>query len=99
MNQTTYREHFKVAEKLELHDRLVVPSLVYGADLWGAGNVKRVEVTYNNYIRRCLGVKRSTPLSMLHLESGKLPMQQLVEFKMLRVLVQNTRSKRAGYTC
>ena len=62
---------------LDLFDRLVLPILIYGSDVWGHSNLKPIDIFYRNFIRRLLklGVQvQVTVCSMVKL--GKLAYSQ-----------------------
>ncbi|XP_065093119.1 uncharacterized protein LOC135713813 [Ochlerotatus camptorhynchus] len=60
---------------------LVVPSILYGAELWSRGGVsllKILEPQYNEAYRICSGALRSSPIASLLVENGKVPLVNVV---------------------
>ena len=55
---------------LDLYDKLVMPILLYGSEVWGFGNINQVKVTYNTFLKRILKLNKSTSTCMLYSELG-----------------------------
>ena len=49
-----------VKHKLELFDKLVVPILNYGSEVWGFHNGNAIERIHMQFCKRLLGVKKCT---------------------------------------
>ena len=56
---------------MELFDKLIVPILLYGSELWGFNEGRCVELVHIGYCKSILGVKRSTPNDMVRSELGR----------------------------
>ena len=59
---------------LELFDRMVVPVLTYGSEVWGIGGhevLECIQLIYCKYVLRLK--KKSTPTCLLYKELGKYP--------------------------
>ena len=62
--------------KLQLFHALVKPILLYGSEIWGIGEkINEIEKVFINFLRRTLGVRRSTPKSFMWRETGEMPLQ------------------------
>ena len=73
-----------VSSFLKIFDAAVVPSVLYGAEIWGAG-VERdgINRAASLFYRILLGLPQSAPVSGLHLELGR---QRLTEAASLRAI-------------
>ena len=68
---------------IELFERLVIPILLYGSEVWGYENLTQLQVMCNNVMRRCLKVHRSTPTCMVNGELGIKDISEYIENRML----------------
>ena len=66
----------------ELFDRLVVPILLYGSEIWGFENINQIEVFYRNFLRRILGVSKYTTNCFLYGEVGKFHLESTIALRM-----------------
>ena len=73
LEKKLFRWTFTVRENVELFERLIVPVLLYGAELWGCGPVHDIERFVLKFLKRLLGLRASTPSYMVWLESGMTP--------------------------
>ncbi len=54
---------------------LVAPVVLYGCEIWGIGvKLKEVENVLTHFLRRILGVRKSTPMTFLCQEVGMFPL-------------------------
>ena len=70
-------------EKLKLFDSLVGSVLSYASEVWGYSKADDIERVHTRFCRSLLGVKRSTNLSGLYMELGRIP---LAVFRQIRML-------------
>ena len=47
--------------QLDLYDKLVLPILTYGSEIWGYSNVKGIETVQTEFVKYVLHVNKSTP--------------------------------------
>ena len=59
--------------QLELFDRVVLPILTYGCEIWGCTNVDIIEKVHLKYCKYVLNVKTTTPDVMVYGELGITP--------------------------
>ena len=59
--------------QLELFDKLIMPILTYGCEVWGFENLNIIEKLHLKYLIYILGVKMSTPTCMVLGETGRFP--------------------------
>ena len=62
-----------VPQKCKLFDTLVGSILNFGAELWGIHDASDIELIHTKFLRRVLGVKKSTNLTALYGEIGRVP--------------------------
>ena len=60
--------------KLSLFDKLVVPILTYGSEIWGIYEFKEVEKIHMKFCKYILGVKKQTPNCAIYGELGRYPL-------------------------
>lgn len=65
---------FNVKTTLELFDTYVAPILSYGSELWGANKAQEIERVHTLFMKRILGIKRSTSNAMVYNELGRMPL-------------------------
>lgn len=63
-----------VTQKFKLFDCLVGSVLNFGAEIWGMHEATDIEMVHSKFLRRVLGVKKSTNLSALYGETGRVPL-------------------------
>ena len=64
-----------VKHYLELFDKLVLPILCYGCEVWGFCKADKIEKVHLQFCKRLLKVKTSTPNDMIYGELGRHPLQ------------------------
>ena len=69
--------------QIDLFEKMVVPICLYGSEVWGYGNVEPVEVFYRKFIKRVLGLNKSTPNCIIYGEVGKYPLALEIQKRML----------------
>ena len=67
----------------ELFERLCIPVLLYGSEIWGYENSNQLQVMCNNTLRKFLKLHKSTPMCMLNGELGIKEIAEYIENRML----------------
>ena len=67
----------------ELFDKLVLPILLYGCEVWGFENLDHIDIFYRNFLRRALKLNRLTVNCMLYGEVGKYKLESVVAKRMV----------------
>lgn len=78
--------------QLKLFDTLVVPVLLYSSEVWGFENINEIEKVHLHFLKKTLGVRKSTSNYMVYGESGRYPLQIQIKIRMLNFwkrLVEN----------
>ena len=65
--------------QLELFDTMVVPILLYGAEVWGFENCNIIGNFHMQFCRTILKVKKSTPHCVIYGELGRIPLNILIK--------------------
>ena len=61
----------------ELFERLIIPILLYGSEIWGYENPRQLQIMCNNVMRKFLRLHKSTSTCML---TGELGMKEVAEY-------------------
>lgn len=82
--------------QLELFDRMVLPILTYGCEVWGFEDVHILERLHLKFCKYILGLKKSTCSAMVYGELGRFPISINIKCKIISYwlrLVQGKESK------
>ena len=63
-----------VAHRLELFDKLILPILNYGSEIWGYNRSNVVERIHLAFCKNALGVRKSTQNNLVYGELGRTPL-------------------------
>ena len=75
--------------KLQLFNAVVKPILLYGSEIWGIGEkINEIEKVFTTFLRRILGVRRSTPTSFLWRETGEMPLRVTILKQAMKYLAR-----------
>jgi hypothetical protein len=69
---------------LELFDKLVVPILLYGSEVWGCEYREEIEIVQRKYCKLLLGVASSTSNDVVLGEVGRLPLYSMYVVKCIK---------------
>ena len=65
-----------IGHQLSLYDKLIIPILSYGQEVWGFESALNIERINLKYYKQLLSVKVQTQNSFVYGELGKMPLQQ-----------------------
>ena len=68
------RLSFDVKTKLALFDSLVTPIILYGAEVWGIYDIKKIDRIHIKFCKAILGVKQQTLNNAVYGELGRYPL-------------------------
>ena len=68
---------------IDLVEKLVIPTLLYGSEIWGFGDLKYLQICLNNIMRKYLRLHKTTPMCMVNGELGLKEIHEYVENRML----------------
>ena len=69
---------------MQIFDSLVLPVLSYASDIWFHAKGVELEAIHTQFIRKVLCVKRSTNLTALYRELGRVPINVIRKCNMIR---------------
>ena len=81
-----------ITEQCKLFDTLVGSILDYSSEVWGIHNAKDVEAIHSKFCGWVLNVKKSTNLSGLYGELGRVPFIIQHKFNMIKYWVKLLKS-------
>ena len=73
---------------IELFERLIIPVLLYGSEIWGYENPKQLQTMVNNVMRKFLRLHKSTPMCMINGELGLKEISEYIENRMMNFWFQ-----------
>ena len=77
-----------VTQKCKLFDSLVGSILNFGAEIWDNHEGTDIELIHTKFLRRVLGVKKSTNLSALYGELGRVPLATFRKIIMVKYWIK-----------
>ena len=79
--------------QIDLFEKIVVPTCLYGSEVWGYGNIEPLEIFFRKYIKRVLGLNKSTPNCIVYGEVGKYPLALEIQKRMISFWVNISEGK------
>ena len=73
---------------IELFERLIIPVLLYGSEIWGYEDPKQLQIMNNNVMRKFLKLHKSTPMCMINGELGLKEVSEFIENRMMNFWFQ-----------
>lgn len=67
----------------ELFDKMVVPILLFGCEVWGFEKLYSIERVHFKFLKHILCLKSSTPNYMVYGETGRFPLSVIVSTRMV----------------
>ena len=69
--------------QLDLFDKMVLPILIYGSEIWGFENIDILERVHLQFCKMILHLKQSTPNFIVYAELGRYPITVSVKLRMI----------------
>ena len=69
--------------QFELFDRMVLPSLLYGCEIWGYRSYKTLETLHLYFCKLILKLKESTPNLMVYGETGRFELEYYAKKRLI----------------
>ena len=77
-----------ISQKCKLFDSLVASILNFGSEIWGMHEATDIELIHTKFLRRILGVKKSTNLTALYGELGRFPLLIIRKLNMIKYWIK-----------
>ena len=68
---------------LDLFDKMILPILLYGSEIWGFENLESIEIFYRKFLKYILKVNSQTTDEMVYGETGRTPLHVLIQTRMV----------------
>jgi hypothetical protein len=78
---------------IDLFEKMVTPIFLYGSEVWGYGNIEPLEIFYRKFIKRVLGIGKSSPNCFVYGEVGKYPIVYSIYARMLNFWINISEAK------
>lgn len=69
--------------QLNLFDKMIVPILTYGSEVWGFENISILENIHLKFCKKVLKLRKSTPNCMVYGELGRFPLNIIICKRMI----------------
>ena len=66
-----------------LFDKMIMPILLYGSEIWGYTNLDKIEIFYRKFLKFVLNLKDQTTNCMVYGESGRTPLALIIKSRMI----------------
>ena len=83
---------------LDMFEKMVLPCMLYGSEIWGFNNLLDLERLQLRYIKYTLKLKKNTPTAMVYGETGILPIEYHVKFRMINFWISIITGKQSKYS-
>ena len=67
----------------DLFDKMILPILLYGCEVWGYENVESIEIFYRRFLKYLLRVNPQTTNCMIYGETGRTPLILKIKLRMV----------------
>ena len=78
-----YKYDLPIDIVLDLFDKMILPILLYGCEIWGFENIEPIEIFYRKFLRYVLHLKVQTTSCMIYGEAGKTPLRLKIKSRMV----------------
>ena len=68
---------------LDLFDKMILPILLYGCEIWGYEKLGHIETFYKKFLKYILKVNQQTADCMVYGETGTTPLSVIIETRMV----------------
>ena len=76
----------------------MLPILLYGSEVWGYADLLQVEVFHRKFLRLIIHMNRCIPDCMIHGETGRGPILNVVKCRMVSFWSRLVLGKRSKYS-
>ena len=86
-----------VSNILDLFDKLIVPILNYGSEVWGFHQARDIERVHLSFCKRVLGVKKSTQNDFIYGLLGRMPMYLSRQLRIVKYWLKIVSGQKSMY--
>lgn len=83
--------------QLDLFDKIVVPILFYGSEVWGFGNLGVIEKVHLRFCKLISSLKQTTPNFIVYGELGRYPLSIIIKTRIVKYWTQLLTGKQTKY--
>jgi len=81
--------NLSVSCQLDLFDKIIIPMLTYGSEIWGYENIDILKKQHVQFCKLLLNLKTSTPNCMLIGEVGRYPLNITEKLKAIKIIISD----------
>jgi len=81
--------NLSVSCQLEIFDKIIIPMLTYGSEIWGYENIDILEKLHVKFCKLLLNLKTSTPNFMLFGAVGRYPLNITEKLKAIKIIISD----------
>ena len=93
LNAKAGRLHLPPDIHIDLFQKMVLPILIYGCEVWGYTNLELLEIFFRKFLKRVLWLSKSTPNCVVYGETGTFPISNLVQNRMISFWIKVSEGK------
>ena len=67
----------------DLFDKMILPILLYGSEIWGYENIECIEIFYRKFLKYILRLNKQTTSCMVYGEAGRKPLSIAIKSRMI----------------
>ena len=75
--------HLPIDVICDLFDKIVLPILLYGSEIWGFENVTQVKIFYRKFLKKIIKVSKFTPNCVVYWETGRYELVNMINVRMV----------------
>ena len=82
---------------LDLFDKMILPILTYGSEVWGFHSAPQIERVHLKFCKRILGVRKVTQNDFVYCELGRYPIQVIRHIKIIKYWLNIVHGNKSYY--
>ena len=79
------RDKLPIDLQFDLFDKMVMPVILYGCEIWGYKNLGTLEILHLKFCKLVMKLKSSTPDVMVYGESGRFKVEYYAKKRMINL--------------
>ena len=86
-----------IVPKLDLFDKLILPIINYGCEVWGFNNGTALERVHLQFCKTLLGVKKTAQNDFIYGELGRMPLKNFRYYAIVKYWIKILQSDSKKY--